>query len=124
MPHLVVTEVKSMYKATVTIGHDTVVKNTFLKVLGAVGSRSNGFKVQDVDEGSLCSTFYIVDPNLGKDGSYSISKSHHGDYHSRTGIKLQQLHIAFLDAMQNEGWKLIKYKIDSSRTTREWTFEL
>ena len=123
MPHLVILEIKAMYKATVTIGHEGIVKSTLLKILGAVGSRSNGFKVQDVEDGSLCSSFAIVDANLGKDGSYSISRSSHGDYHPKTGIRMQQLHVALLDAMQNKGWKLIRYEVDTGRSKREWTFE-
>ena len=123
MPHLVITETKSIYKATVTIGHEEIVKKTFLKILGAVGTRSNGFKVEDVEGGSLCSSFAIVDANLGKDGSYGIPKSQYGDQHPKTGIKMQQLHVALMDAMQNAGWKLIRYKVDAGRSTREWTFE-
>jgi len=123
MPHLVVLEIKSMYKATVTIGHEEIVKSSLLKILGAVGSRSNGFKVQGVENGSLCSSFAIVDANLGKDGSYAISRSNRGDCHPKTGIRLQQLHIALLDAMQNKGWKLMNYIVDTGRATREWTFE-
>ena len=124
MPHVVILEVKSFYRATVTIGHENLIKVLFLKILESVGSRSNGFKVKDTDEGSLCSTYILVDPNLGKDGSYSISKSQHGELHPKTGIKVQQLHIALLDVMQNNGWRMIRHTVDSSHQTREWLFEL
>ena len=124
MPHLVITEIKSMYKATVTIGHENIVKGTFLKVLSGVGTRSNGFKVQNVEEGTLCSTYSIIDANLGKDGSYNLSKSMQGDVHQKTGIKLQQLHVGLMDAMQSLGWRMINYKVDGSHQSREWTFEL
>lgn len=124
MPHTIILECKSFYRATVTIGHENLVKVLLVKILDAVGSRSNGFKVKDTDEGSLCSTYTIVDPNLGKDGSYGISKSQQGELHPKTGIKMQQLHIALMDVMQNNGWRMLRYTVDPAHQTREWTFEL